>query len=100
MLGWINRLGGLRDRFNARKRAIYVFALTLFFGGLLWSIDKLGGDMPPLQLLPAAFLLFILGPVSMLYAAIGIQLSARAVAVRIRLSSAVGVAATASLAEA
>ena len=80
-------------------RPLLVCATILFVAGIVWSVSKLHLRLDEIRLVPALLLLFVFGPISVVYGAVGLLLLGGIADVHVRVSTAFRVGAYAQLAE-
>ncbi|WP_156423901.1 hypothetical protein [Erythrobacter sp. YT30] len=73
--------------------------MGIFFGGLFYSITQLNLSWSDVQLAPLLFLLLVMGPLTLVYSGINMQLMAKAISVRIGFLHSIKVSAYAQVAE-
>ncbi len=101
---WAPRVLALAERLQGvgrnHRRLFLVAAAALFVVGLVWSFSELRLQHTELHLAPALVLLFLFGPISVIYGALGLWLLGFAAGVPLAIAKALRVDAYAQLAEA
>jgi len=91
------------DRLNAVVRRfapqILIGALIIFLAGCFYSASRMGLNADSIKIGPLAVLVMVFGPLSVLYAALGLVLLAKSADTSIPLRRAVAISASATLAE-
>jgi hypothetical protein len=94
------RAAAARRWLDSNRNSLFVFSLTIFVAGMAWSISELHLDPARIDLVAVAVLLLLFGPGTVIYAAVGLTISAQAVGTRMPFRRAFRFAAAAGLAEA
>ncbi|KWV90513.1 hypothetical protein AUC45_14860 [Erythrobacter sp. YT30] len=89
----------LRQTAIKHRSILLTLAMGIFFGGLFYSITQLNLSWSDVQLAPLLFLLLVMGPLTLVYSGINMQLMAKAISVRIGFLHSIKVSAYAQVAE-
>ncbi len=89
----------LMNQVKARRTPLTLVLCVIFMVGLVWAVDKLDIALNELNIFPALAIFGLMGPLALVYGAVGLMLLARVAGSKIDFGSAWTIAGYAQLAE-